>query len=364
MSIRTATVALIVWASLAGLASAQIPGIPAAPAAPAAPPVPGAPGVPGGAGSAASSAMPSSATSALGNQQPQNIWSKICLTDDQRAKCRKRICECSLFQMFGAMLKPAMMMSGGLIKPICPGPNDATPEDLAKSADSPDGAAARIKKDEAEAAKRRANVRYLGTVDCSRWPEAEKALISALRTDKNECVRWEAAIVLGHGCCCTRKTIEALRLTAIASDKDGNPKESSERVRCAAQVSLASCESRTSFPPVPPEKLPPIPAPSTAMDRRETFEPALARASYLIPPPPPVTSTPKQQQAQPVPAQPAPAPLPPAPVAMQITPAMPAPLPTSAMASTEGPPTGQRGLFDIFRRNFTNEPQPLAGVPR
>ena len=39
-----------------------------------------------------------------------------------------------------------------------------------------------------------ADIRVLAGADCSRWPEAQDALINALRLDRNECVRVEAAL--------------------------------------------------------------------------------------------------------------------------------------------------------------------------
>ena len=47
-------------------------------------------------------------------------------------------------------------------------------------------------------ARRRA-IQCLAYGDCHWWPEVEKALIIALRTDRNECVSLEAAIGLGKG---------------------------------------------------------------------------------------------------------------------------------------------------------------------
>src|SRR5207237_2362732 len=122
----------------------------------------------------------------------------------------------------------------------CP-PAARDPADLAKPSDSPAGAAAKIKADEAAAKARREAVRYLGTVDCHYWPEAQDALINALRADRNECVRLEAAWVLGRGCCCTKKTIVALSITVAGSDRDGNPYEDSDRVKAAAAAALAHC---------------------------------------------------------------------------------------------------------------------------
>src|SRR5205823_14946141 len=131
-------------------------------------------------------------------------------------------------------------ITGVIIVPCCP---TFIPADLLMPPDGAEGAAARIKADEAGAKKRRAAVRYLGTVDCNYWPEAQEALINSLRADRNECVRLEAAWALGRGCCCTRKTLEALALTVSGSERDGNPIERSDRVRAAAQGSLDHCLS-------------------------------------------------------------------------------------------------------------------------
>src|SRR5205809_804381 len=100
--------------------------------------------------------------------------------------------------------------------------------DLAKPADSAEGAAARIEADEAGAAARKAAIRKLATVDCHYWPEAQDALVNALRGDRNECVRYEAALALNTGCCCTKKVLAALTIVISGSDEDGNPAETSQ----------------------------------------------------------------------------------------------------------------------------------------
>jgi hypothetical protein len=139
--------------------------------------------------------------------------------------------------------------------------------DLAnKPPDGAEGVAAKIKQDEANAKKRRAAVRYLGTVDCVHWPEARDALVGALRGDTNECVRLEAALALGSGCCCNKKTIKALAITVAGTDEDGFPRENCERVRVAAVGALEHClacfvEIQTA-PPAPeirPGETPPVP---------------------------------------------------------------------------------------------------------
>jgi hypothetical protein len=179
-------------------------------------------------------------------------------------KLRACLCNSVLGQLLNNTLKPVGAISGGLVPPLCP-PNAVNPADLAKPADSAEGAAARIKADEADAKARRAAIRYLGTVDCHYWPEAIDALINGLRADRNECVRLEAALALGKGCCCNPKTITALGITVAGTDEDGNPAETSERVRAAAFMALTCCVDR--FPPAPeagpaPEPVPePVPAP-------------------------------------------------------------------------------------------------------
>jgi hypothetical protein len=211
-------------------AQAQVPAIPAAPAAPA-----------------AAGAVPAAAPAG-------HLWSLICMTPDQKANLKNCFCNSALGKMISTTAGPLALYSGGLLGSFCPtGPTAA---DLASPADSPGGAAARIKQQEAEAKKRRADVRYLGTVDCHRFPEAEAALISALRGDTNECVRLEAALALNRGCCCTKPIIDALTATVTGSTKDNFPEETSQRVRSAAMDSLQHCLAcyRQKIDPVPPEK--------------------------------------------------------------------------------------------------------------
>jgi hypothetical protein len=94
--------------------------------------------------------------------------------------------------------------------------------------------AAKIKLDEAQAKSRCAAVRYLASVDCHYYPEAELGLVSALRADRVEAVRLEAAQAIGQCRGVTLRMAEALQLTVHGMDSDGNPAETSERVRAAA----------------------------------------------------------------------------------------------------------------------------------
>src|SRR5262249_21368339 len=66
-------------------------------------------------------------------------------------------------------------------------------------------------------------------------------LVNALRTDTNECVRLEAAWALGRGCCCNKKTLDALSIAASGSESDKNPSEKSARAREASYNALMNC---------------------------------------------------------------------------------------------------------------------------
>ena len=192
---------------------------------------------PASAGGAAASPA-GAASTASGNAAPANFWDFLMKLHDKKADCKEKFCQTQAGKFAANMLKPISGMTGGMIGPCCP---VATKEDLAKPADSADGAAAQIKKDEAEAKKRAENVTFLGTVDCHWWPEAQAALINALRADKNECVRLAAARALGRGCCCNKAIIKSLTICVTGSEEDKNPSENSERVKMYATIALNHC---------------------------------------------------------------------------------------------------------------------------
>ena len=110
-----------------------------------------------------------------------------------------------------------------------------------RPADIPPGAVARVKSDETAAREKIAAIRVLAGADWSYWPEAQNALITCLRSDRNESVRVEAALAFGHGSCCTKPAIMALALTTSGGTDDGAPVERSPRVRAVAQISLNHC---------------------------------------------------------------------------------------------------------------------------
>lgn len=190
-----------------------------------------------------------------------NLFTMLLPPPEMRERCRQKLCKCELIKLLRAGLAPASFATGGLV-PVgncCP---LIRPQDLALPADSSQGAAARIMKDVEEAAARRAAVRYLGTVDCRYYPEAEEALINALRGDRIECVRYEAALALQRGCCCTKKVAKALTMTIEGSDKDGFPAERSIRVQDAAAMALSMCVFEDPVVETPiPEKAP-VPPPA------------------------------------------------------------------------------------------------------
>jgi hypothetical protein len=236
--------------------------VPAAPAPPAPPPLVAPPAAPAAA-------------------PQQNLWSFLLPNQAQKAgwqQCKEKICATQAGQLFNNTLLPIGAFTGGLLGPCCPLFNQA---DLLKPADSAEGAAARIKADEADAKARAAAVRYLARADCAYWPEAADALVNALRADRNECVRFAAAQALGTGCCCGKKTIVALSISAAGSDRDGNPPEKSDRVRFAAQAALENCLARCGCAiPVPTEggprekPAPERPAPETPVKPASATEPA------------------------------------------------------------------------------------------
>ncbi len=183
--------------------------------------------------------------------------------------CFKGCCNKPLGRLINGAIKPLEMATGGVIPAPCPDPDEPSKHGDGAGGSSqggppgPQQAAQAIKKDQAQAKARCQAVQYLATVPCHYYPEAEAALIQALRTDRSECVRWEAAHALAQGCCCTKKTIEALKIVVAGSQKDGNPSEKSFRVQVEALNALERCLTMcgTSAEPNRPEF--PAPAPQS-----------------------------------------------------------------------------------------------------
>ncbi len=192
-----------------GTASAQVPAIP-------------------GAGVAA-------APAGLAAPGPRvGFFQRICNGVDG---CIQKILPSPFGQFLNNMTKPLSALTGGIIPTL----DSKKPSEEALKKPGVAGAAAAGKKDALEAAERRANVKFLGTLDCRYYPDAAKALADALRTDPSECVRYEAALGLSRGCCCNSVTVAALSASVSGYDLDGNPAERSSRVRCTAAIGLERC---------------------------------------------------------------------------------------------------------------------------
>jgi hypothetical protein len=196
--------------------------------------VPGAAAAPTGGGTAAGTNGGATAATAAAADAKPGFFMKACAALEE---CKRKLCKTAAGQLLNSMTAPISTMTGGVIPSFCPVMPSA--KDLLK--EGTEGAAANAKKDALEAKERVKAVRYLGTLDCRYYPEAELALIAALRMDRVECVRWEAAMAFGHGCCCTKKVIEALEISVSGSERDGNPSERSPRVRDAAAFALDHC---------------------------------------------------------------------------------------------------------------------------
>lgn len=216
---RATIVAGLIVTAAAGTGRSQVPGAPVA-----APP----------------GAAPAAAVGAAGEKV--GFIKRLCQGLDE---CKRKLCKSPAGKLLNGMTAPLTAMTGGVIPPFCPLMPDA--KDLAKPGVA--GAAAAAQKEALEAGERKAAVRFLGTLDCRYFPDAAVKLANALRGDSSECVRYEAALVLNRGCCCTELTVKALTASVSGTDADGFPAERSLRVRCAAALALEKCTSCWTPPP-------------------------------------------------------------------------------------------------------------------
>lgn len=268
---------------MAGNGYGQVPGVPVAPPI-AAPALPGAAAVPG-ATAGTTAVAGTTAAPAAGGAAPRNIWSFFMMTPEQKAAhkqnmamCRAWFCQTRIGQFANNMLMPAGALTGGMLGPICPGPLSPNQADLLKPPTSAEGAAARIKAEEAQAKAKIAALEYLGTVDCHYYPEAQAALILGLRAEKNECVRLAAAKALANGCCCNAKVVKALTISVNCSSEDKFPSEHSELVRTYAYVALERCMRKCIEGEPEPSPEPP-PAAKQAMF--QTVSPFGSHSEYM-----------------------------------------------------------------------------------
>ncbi|HVK17370.1 MAG TPA: HEAT repeat domain-containing protein, partial [Fimbriiglobus sp.] len=265
MSILRTVCALVAAPALATAAAAQVPAAPpppafgvppaplvspfpavSAPLTPASPLIAPLPAAPDPIGIGAFPPPPGPTTT---------LWSFLGLSRAQREYRQRAMARTPLGQLRERIQTPLSKLTGGLIPPFPP----QTPTLAELQAPGPVGAAAKAKLDRMGAKDRIKAVQYLGTLDCHYWPEAEDALVAALRVDRNEWVRLEAAKTLLKGCCCTKKTITALTMAATCSDADGNPTEKSPRVVAAAQEALNKCLQAVCQGPAAMEAVPVVP---------------------------------------------------------------------------------------------------------
>lgn len=192
---------------------------------------------------------------------------------------KAKIRESALGKLLRGMLKPLSALTGGVV------PAEPVPNHVQLAAPGPQGSAAKIKKDQLEAPQRLAAIQALGEVDCHWYPEALTQLLHALRADRSDCVRFEAAKILSQCNCCSPAMLLALRVCVAGTETDGNPAERSLRIRNQAAIALANClactdanqlqrlpQQRPEYPAEPAPDSAPEPAP--AIDPRSYYSQA------------------------------------------------------------------------------------------
>ena len=162
-------------------------------------------------------------------------------------------------------------------------------------------AAAKIKTEEDLAPQKIKAIKYLAEVGCGCYPGVADALVKAL-DDCTEEVRYQAAIALcqasGNPCnacgglgCCSAAVMTKLQEKAHGQDAQGCPKESSARVRAAAQNALNACRRLVPGSPVIdggkieyPREAPPVEVPPEGPGTLRGMEPTPANGQPPIPP--------------------------------------------------------------------------------
>lgn len=226
---------------------------------------------------AAAQAGQTAAAAGAAQQAGSPLIALLCPSPDQAKMLKDKFCNNPLGKLLSNGLKPISVLTGGILGECCPSDPAAqfNPE-----AGGAEGVAGAIAVEEANAKKRRAAARFLGTVDCHYFPEVTDALVGLLRQDRNECVRLEAALALGRGCCCNKTTIQALAYTVTGSKKDKGIEEKSERVKAAAAASLHHCLACLGEVP-PPKAQEPVKEPEK---RKEPESAARQKADPLAVP--------------------------------------------------------------------------------
>ncbi len=172
----------------------------------------------------------------------------------------------------------------------------ADPENL-QSPNKAIRTAAEVKADQDLAPQKIKAIKYLATVGCGCYkPEVKEALLEAL-DDCTEAVRYEAAIAFckaaGNPCnncdengCCSAVVMQKLHDIAQGQDENCCYKESSARVRAAAEMALNACRRKVG--PTQEPGTTPVTVPEGR--GRETLTPTEA---------PPMTPTPEKELSPP-----------------------------------------------------------------
>ncbi len=180
-----------------------------------------------------------------------------------------------LGHLLANLRKPLSAVTGGLV------PADKKPHPDQQGHPGPQGTAAQVKAAKLEAPARQAAIQSLAGVDVRYHPEAEAALIAALRTDPTECVRLQAAETIAHLPICSPGLRKALEICFEGKASDGNPAELSPRVRWQASLASNHCQScQPSVLPAPeerPEYPPQAPSPGMVAPASAEFPAGQAR---------------------------------------------------------------------------------------
>ena len=172
--------------------------------------------------------------------QPTTLCDFLGLSKAQLNACKEYMCKTQLGQLMNNSLMPIGAFTGGILGPCCP--------PLIMSEQTGRQRRRRRCPHQAGRGRRQAPPGRRALPGHRRLPLLARGSgwhRSALRTDRDECVRWEAAMALGSGCCCNKATIRALAIVVSSSDEDGYPSETAERSRRAAARSLRHCLSST-----------------------------------------------------------------------------------------------------------------------
>ena len=192
-------------------------------------------GVTANSASTALTSSGSATTTGLRHQFSDRLFPILSYLKQRHIERKARLRASPLGELAKGIRPQLSQLTGGLVPAV------AKPNIVELQQPGPAGSAAKIKLDQLQAPQRIAAIQELAKVDCNWYHEAQFDLIAALRTDRVECVRYEAALALSNCNCCSQAVVQALKACVAGSDIDGNPKENSARVRDQAAIALENC---------------------------------------------------------------------------------------------------------------------------